>query len=1024
MLSVPWRLSALASLPVLLLVLAGCERKEQSEKSKFYQRRIGPILEQSCVDGPAKAGCHVRADDKGNALGNLSLQSYDDLVLRRDLLVNYGPYGMPALLVKVVPPFKLGLTSWKSAEPLIINSNIAHVGRSPIEITSTSFTQLQTWLENGAAENNARQANKEYEQAACSTTIGSDPAFDAKADPSAPDFAAFEARVNPVLGESCAASNCHGSPANSLHLTCGDTPEQVRWNYFATQDYVSADPPLSEIVRRPLAASAGGTYHEGGVIFDSTSNAGYLALLEWATEKGGPTNTSTTPGFEFFADRVQPMLVRRGCMMLGCHSSAMFHDYRLRGGSGGHFGLPATRKNYELTLEQLALDAPNPEASRLVRKNLVPAPDGPGILHRGGPLLAEHVEPCDQVAAETGPLDEQSEYCVISAWIGIERAARMPVSGLSGIVFVRRSPAPRPDTPQDYGTFAPGADVVRALASQDPVTGVITLGAEDSLSTLCGLAPASSDARRPAVSWDGSKIAFAARSSASEPYGIYVVEDASCALEPTIAQPAVDSDGGTVPTNGELVHNFDPAFTPDGRIVFASTRGNVTNTGAFIGYSGPQRTPADPSKLNANLYVLESGAIRQLTFLLNQELTPSLMRDGRVIMTTEKRQPGFYQLAGRRINLDGGDYHPLFGQRDTIGFNQFTDVVELSDKNLAAIMSERGAVHGAGALAIINRSLGVDQRNQDEAAYLQDPAALNYPNFSFYQRSIRMLDDAATGLLGSTQGAYRNPAALPDGNLLVSYAANVVALDSFDGNFDIVAVNVTTGERTPLISGAEDELWPVAIYPRFSPGIFRSRLDEANGATQVLDDTSHREVSEVTFLDTGLLSSLLFQNTRTGRVLPGSKSALRGVWESLPPDGAKSFGEADSDFVANDDFGQVYVRRRLLGAPETYSDGSAAMRIRGGTPIVLEVLAQLSGDAEPVSHFQLEEMQFYPGEVVRQGFRRDLFDGLCGGCHGSVSGMENEIAVNPDILTQASDVRALGEAPTDLSDAVGEDVGP
>lgn len=1023
MLSVPWRLSALASLPVLLL-LAGCQRNEQPEKSKFYQRRIGPILEQSCVDGPAKAGCHVRADDKGNALGNLSLQSYDDLVLRRDLLVNYGPYGMPALLLKVVPPFKLGLTSWKSAEPLIINSNIAHVGRSPIEITSTSFTQLQTWLENGAAENNARQANKEYEQAACSTTIGSDPAFDANADPSAADFAAFEARVNPVLGESCAASNCHGSPANSLHLTCGDTPEQVRWNYFATQDYVSADPPLSEIVRRPLAASAGGTYHEGGVIFDSTGNDDYRALLDWATEKGGPTNISTTPGFEFFADRVQPMLVRRGCMMLGCHSSAMFHDYRLRGGSGGHFGLPATRKNYELTLEQLALDAPNPEASRLVRKNLVPAPDGPGILHRGGPLLAEHVEPCDQVAAETGPLDEQSEYCVISAWIGIERAARMPVTGLSGLVFVRRSPAPRPDTPQDYGTFAPGAEVVRVATSQDPVTGALTLGAEDSLSTLCGLAPASSDARRPAVSWDGTKIAFAARSSASEPYGIYVVEGASCALEPTIAEPAVDSDGGTVPTNGELVHNFDPAFTPDGRIVFASTRGNVTNTGAFIGYSGPQRTPADPSKLNANLYVLENGAIRQLTFLLNQELSPSLMRDGRVIMTTEKRQPGFYQLAGRRINLDGGDYHPLFGQRDTIGFNQFTDVVELSDKNLAAIMSERGAVHGAGALAIINRSIGVDQRNQDEAAYVQDPAALNYPNFSFYQRSIRMLDDAATGLLASTQGAYRNPAALPDGNLLVSYAANVVALDSFDGDFDIVAVNVTTGERTPLISSAEDELWPAAIYPRFSPSIFQSRLDEANGATQVLDDNDHREVSEVTFLDTGLLSSLLFQNTRTGRVLPGSQSALRGVWESLPPDGAKSFGEADSAFVANDDFGQVYVRRRLLGAPETYADGSAAMRIRGGTPIVLEMLAQLSGDAEPVSHFQLEEMQFYPGEVVRQGFRRDLFDGLCGGCHGSVSGMENEIAVNPDILTQASDVTALGEPPTDLSDAVGEDVGP
>ncbi len=1021
--SLHWRLSAMALLPALLL-LANCERKEKPEQTNFYQRRIGPILQQSCVDGPAKAGCHVRADDKGNALGNLSLQTYDDVVHRRDLLVNYGPYGMPGMLAKVVPSFKLALTSWKSADPLILDTNIAHVGGSLIDITSTSFTQLQTWMENGAAENNARQADKEYETGDCSTTLGIDPQFNPNSDPTAADFATFESRVNPVIGENCAASNCHGSPANSLHLTCGETAEQVRWNYFATQDYVSADPPLSEIVRRPLAAAAGGTYHEGGVVFSSSGDADYQALLDWATEKGGPTNLTTSPGFEFFTDRVQPMLVRRGCMMLGCHSSSMFHDYRLRGGSGGHFGLPATRKNYELTLEQLALDAPNPEASRLIRKNLIPAPQGLGILHRGGPLLAEHPEPCDPVASETGPLDDQSEYCVIAAWIALERAARMPAAGLSGIAFVRRSPAPLPDTPQDYGTFAAGADVVRVAATQDPLTGDVTLGAEESLSTLCGLTPASSDARRPAVSWDGSKIAFAARASAGEPFGIYVVEGAACALEPGIAAPAVDDDGLAVATNSELVHNFDPTFTPDGRIVFASTRGNVTNTAAFIGYEGPQRTPADPSKLNSNLYILEDGKIRQLTFLLNQELGPSLMRDGRVIMTVEKRQPDFYQLAGRRINLDGGDYHPLFGQRDTIGFNQFSDVVELSDKNLAAIMSERGAAHGAGTLAIVNRSIGIDQRSQVEADYLQDPTAIDYPNFKFYQRSIRIVDPAATGLLGATQGAYRNPAPLPNGSVLVSYAANVVALDSFSGNFDVVVVNASTGARTPLITGAEDELWPVAIYPRFSPGVFRSRLDEANGATEIVAGDGNRQTSQVTFVDTGLISSLIFQNTRSGRRLPGFPQAIQGVWESLPPVGAKSFGDADPKFVASDAYGQVYVRRRLLGSPETYQDGSASMLIRGGPPITLEVVAQLAGDNAPVPHFQREEMQFYPGEVVRQGFRRDLFNGLCGGCHGSVSGLENEIAVNPDILTQASDVIARDKRPTDLSGAIGEDVGP
>jgi hypothetical protein len=1018
MLSLSWRWSVVVCASTLLAA-AGCEKKERTTETNFYQRRIGPILERSCAEGPAKAGCHVQADDKGNALGNLSLSSYEDVVRRRDLLVDYGPYGMPGLLLKVAPDFKLALTNWKTTTPLIINSHIAHQGGSPIDITSTSFTQLQTWMENGAAENNAHQADKQYQTNACSETLGTDPAFDPATDPTAADFATFKQRVNPVLGENCAASNCHGSPSNSLHLTCGQSAQQVRWNYFATQDYVSTDSPLSEIVRRPLAASAGGTYHEGGTIFSTTGDAGYQALLDWATEKGGPTNLETSPGFEFFTERVQPMLVRRGCMMLGCHSSSMFHDYRLRGGSGGHFGLPATRKNYALTLEQLALDAPNPEASRLIRKNLTPAPAGPGILHRGGPLLAEHPPTCNAEASATGPLDGQSEYCVIAAWIELERQARMPERGLSGIVFVRRSPAPGRDWLQDYGTFAGGAELVRAAATQDEATGAVEVGAEDSLSALCGL-PATSDVRRPTVSWDGKKIAFAARKTAAEPLGVYIVEGATCALEPTIATAAVDDAGVVVPNNGELVHNFDPVFSADGRLVFASTRGNVTSSSSFPGYSGPQRTPADPEKLNSNLYVLEDGKIRQLTFLLNQELSPNFMRDGRLIMTTEKRQPGFYQLAGRRMNLDGGDYHPLFGQRGTIGFNQFTDVVELSDKNLAAILSERGAAHGAGALALVNRSIGIDQRSDDPAAYVQDPAAIDYPNPKFYQRSLRILDPAATGKLSGTQGAYKSPAALPNGDILVSYAANVVALDNFSGNFDVVAVNASTGERTPLVGGAQDEIWPAAIYPRSSIGIFKSRLDEANGASRVDGDAGY---AEVTFLDVNLTSSLVFQNTRTGRNVP-ELPALRAVWESMPPQNGTTFAELDPSFVTTDDFGQLYSRRQLLGAPEIYPDGSAAMRIRGGAPILLEVLAKLADDAQPSAHLQREEMQFYPGEIVRQGFRRNLFDGMCGGCHGSVSGKENEIAVNPDILTQASDVIARTKRPTDLSLSSGEDTGP
>jgi hypothetical protein len=997
------RVRALLSLMVLL---AGCSRNEPREQTTFYSRRIGPLLQQSCAASPTNSGCHVVADDRGNALGNLSVESYDNLLLRRDLLVNYGPYGVPGLLLKVVPSFKLSLTSFRSSEPTLISTDIVHAGNQQVDFESPTFTTLEKWMAGGAAENNAPQVTRVIAEPGCSDVLGTDALFDPTLAPTAPDFATFQSAINPILGERCASGNCHGSAANSLHLTCGDTPEQVRWNYFVAGDYVSADARSSEILLRTLSPAAGGSYHEGGSFWDSVDDPGYQAILAWATEKGGPSQLPSDPGFELFASRVQPMLVKRGCMMLGCHSAAMFHDYRLRGGSGGHFGLPATRKNYELTLEQVALESADPNTSRLLRKNL--SPQAGGILHRGGPLFAGHGRPeaCDLQAAETGPLDSQAPYCVLVAWIAKERAARMASAApLSAIVYVKRRPRPLPDTPQDWQAFAPGADVVRVAATAG-AAGAITLGAETSLSRLCGLDPVSSDARRPAVSWDGQRVAFAARAAESSPFRIYVVAGGACAIDAAIdAAPAV-------PSNGELVHNLDPSFSPDGRLVFVSTRGNLQENGG-LSFLGPQRTPADPSKLNTNLYVRDAdGAIRQLTFLLNQEMLPAFMGDGRVIMTTEKRAPDFYQLAGRRINLDGGDYHPLFAQRPTLGFNQLSSVVELADKNLAAIFSERGAAHGAGALGIINRSLGIDQRSESAEDYLVDPSAMDYPNPDFYQRALRFVDPAASGRLASTQGAYAHPAPLPDGRILLSYAANVVNLANFSGDFDVVVVEPTSSTRTPLITGTEDALWPVAVYARHNLGVFRSRLDEANGATQI-DPTLDRK-AEVTFMDLPLFSSLLFQNTRSGRPIPEGRSRVE-VWQSLPPEaGVTSFAGGGS-FVFSDRFGQLIVRRALLGELTSHDDGSARLLLPGGMPFVLATDVKLADDSRPTWHFQREEMQVYPGERLRQAFRRNLFNGLCGGCHGAVNGLEDHVAIEPDILTRASVVRARSEPAVDLT---------
>jgi hypothetical protein len=998
-------------LVAVVATTAGCERSDTDYgQTTFYDRKISPALHTAgCTPSGAGSTCHVM-DDGGNADGNLSFQNYDSLELRRDLLTDYGPYGVPGLLLKVLPPFKVSLTNWKAEDPLLITTSIVHDGSSQIDFTSAQYVTLDTWIRNGAAENNAPPAPPVRALDPCTTALGSDPLFDPTTDPLAPDYDTFVMTVAPVVAKSCAAGNCHGASSNALHLTCGTTSEQTRWNYFALMDYVSADATSSEILRRALAAEAGGTFHEGGTVFDSRDDAGYIAIENWAKLKGGPTNIPTDKGFEFFATRVQPMLVKRGCMMLGCHSASMFHDYRLRGGSGGQFSLAVTRHNYHLSLEQLALESPDPNASRLILKNL--APEAGGIRHRGGPLFGRGAldQPCDMTAAASGPIDDQLPYCVIAEWFAEERADRMAnATPFSGIVYVRRAPVTNPDTPQDYATYEPGAEVIQNAATL-AADGSVSAGAETSLSALCALDPTQTDARRPAVAWDGKSIAFAARTSADDPFHVYVVSGGKCAIDPAIDRPAVDEQGAPVPTNGELVHNFDPAFAPDGRIVFASTRGNIMNTGAFS-YSGPQRTPADPSRLNANLYIRDTdGNIRQLTFLNNQEFLPSFMRDGRLIFTAEKRAPDFYQLAGRRMNLDGADYHPLFGQRSTIDYTQFTDVVELADKNLAFILSDKGALRGAGTLGIVNRSVGVDQLSQTPSDYLVDPTAIATPDKPFYQHSFTILDPAATGKLSGTQGAYRNPAPLPNGKLVVSYDPTVTALDAWSGKFDLVVMDPQTGASTTLVSDAtRDCLWPVAVYEKPNDGVFQSRQDEANAATSIGSGSD----ATVTVLDMGVLGSLLFQNTRSGRELLSLASF--GVWEDLPPGPGVIDYPSGGNYVTNDAYGQQYLRRQLLGSVPVQTDGSAIVTLPGGVPVTLEVPVKLAGDGSAATHQQREEMQFYPGERAHQSFQRKFFNGLCGGCHGSVSGREVDLAVKPDILTQASQVAARGMSPADLT---------
>lgn len=988
---------------------SGCETGQAAPPYSYYEDQIQPIVQMGCA--MQTTGCHI-ASPEGTAAGNLDLTSYDSFMRREDLLPAYGPYPVGVLLLKGGPSVEIPVETFDGT--VTVRTDIRHAAGAGIQVDSRGYTRLRQWIEAGHARTGVPSNELSASIGECRHGAGTFAGFDAMQAPADTEaFNRFVSDVSPVLAR-CSGGSCHGTPTATLYLTCGETEAEQRWNYFIATQHLSDPVESSEMLRRPLSKQRGGTFHEGGTVFESTDDAGYQAIASWATDvvSRNPDiahETDTDEGLRFFANRVQPTLVRKGCMFLNCHSPSMFHDLRLHGGSQGAFSRVATRRNYESSRLMLALESSDPNQSRIIAKNLFPTslvPGADGIPHRGGSLLEDlgggggdlhpaTLADCAGVDADAGDLNEIPAYCVLARWHQIERDAAiargevLPATELvRSVVWVSRPLDV--GSPTDFDTYRPGADLVMAGATV-AADGAISLGPATSLLGGCGLSSASADVRSPAVSWDASKIAFAARTAADQPLRLYWMNEdgSSCELVPDIA-----SGTARDAASGILLHDFDPAFAPDGRLVFASTRGNLVCDG--LDSCGPTRTPA-AMQPNSNLYIYEPAAttkVRQLTFLLNHEFSPSFMLDGRAILTAEKREPEFHQFAGRRLNLDGGDYHPLFGQRPSVGFESATEVIELANRNFAMVAANLDATHGAGSVVIANRSIGPDQTDRD-------------PNDRFY---IASTSYPTPGAFRSGTGAFRSPAALPTGRLLVSCDTSAASLTAATYDFEICELDPRTGDvrRVAGAAGAAD-IDVVAVYARANRGVFESRIDEANGHTYVVPGETD---AVVRIHDFPMLATLLFANTRTGRPINADIAGFDVLAASPPPASAQSFADVAGD-VQTDAYGSLYVNDRVLTHVELFSDRSAGFRYRGGTPIRLRPtnsagapLMFAEGGPFTGAMEQREQMQFYPGEHATQSFPRRFFNGMCGGCHGSISGRELDIAVDIDILTEASRTEA------------------
>ena len=239
-----------------------------------------------------------------------------------------------------------------------------------------------------------------------------------------------------------------------------------------------------------------------------------------------------------------------------------------------------------------------------------------------------------------------------------------------------------------------------------------------------------------------------------------------------------------------------------------------------------------------------------------------------------------------------------------------------------------------------------------------------------------------------------SPAPADPGTFTGGY--DLVVLDPRDGRF----VAARPGQRIAEIVEA------VGVYARpvrgpDLPAAFVSAIDEPNGHTQVTPNTP---TVDLTVLDFRVLATLLFQNTPTGRDYDPGVSSV-DIYEDLPPTPDVTSLTSGSQYIAKDAFGSLYVRRRLIGSATLLDDGSLHAKIPGGVPLVLHLPDTTLSKEHKYPRWQREEMEFSPGEQTFQSFPLAFFDNVCGQCHGSITGQQVDVAVNPDVLTQASSSR-------------------
>ncbi|MEW6511573.1 MAG: hypothetical protein AB1428_11525 [Bacteroidota bacterium] len=431
----------------------------------------------------------------------------------------------------------------------------------------------------------------------------------------------------------------------------------------------------------------------------------------------------------------------------------------------------------------------------------------------------------------------------------------------------------------------------------------------------------------PEVSYDGRKIIFAMKENRNVRWHIYEMN--------------IDGGGLVALTDQTSGDDMDPAYLPNGQIIFTSTRPGIVDE--YERRGSPLLHVADRGQDGRLIN------IRQISFNQSHDTNPMVHSSGKVIYSRWEHLGNPNKFPMFVINPDGTRPFVMYGNHSPqqSGSRVFLEPRELPDGGIVCSVMERTSPFEGGAIAVIDIS-----KSDDNLTFIT-PSTVPFnntarPTSALFKTPYPIVDKSASAGRQEKIIVAMSPIPVNPGMASAQVDYGLYVTDKDGSNTRLIYNDPGYNEYDPVVVAPRD---PPAVIPT-DPNV-ASAISSGATTGMFFDGNVYDRATT----DGQTRPSATFVNA-DGSV--GQAKYLR-ILEAvpLPRDGTRRGGT-----IGNTNF----EKQRLVGYAPIRNDGSFAAEVPANRSLHMQTLDQYG----MMLVNQLTWVQVMPGE------RR-----LCTGCHDS-----------------------------------------